>query len=289
MQYEGQICRGPMERGSYMLPVAVGCRYNRCRFCMLFKHLRYRELPLEDIDRELLRIRSLGASPKQIFLGDGSAFCMDTPHLMEVLTLIRRRFPDVERIHMDATVPGIAQKSDGELQTLYELGVRRLYLGIETGLGDVLAFMDKGHTLSAAYAQTRRLQSGGIEYGAHIMTGIAGAGRGLENARATAEFLSRTAPAAIINFSMFLHKSAPLYTSIADGTFSPAPELECLQEERLLLSLLETEGLQYDGFHDAIPLRVRGLLPRDKGKMLGILDAAIARQENCPPVYAWME
>ena len=47
MEYEGWICRGPMERGSYMLPVSVGCSYNRCRFCMLFKHLAYRELPLE--------------------------------------------------------------------------------------------------------------------------------------------------------------------------------------------------------------------------------------------------
>lgn len=47
MDYEGQICRAPMERSSFMLPVMVGCSYNKCRFCMLFKHLKYRELPLE--------------------------------------------------------------------------------------------------------------------------------------------------------------------------------------------------------------------------------------------------
>ena len=28
MEYEGQICRSPMERASYMLPVAVGCSHN---------------------------------------------------------------------------------------------------------------------------------------------------------------------------------------------------------------------------------------------------------------------
>ena len=50
MQYEGQICRPPMERSSYMLPVAVGCSYNACTFCGLFKHLRYRELPKEQIE-----------------------------------------------------------------------------------------------------------------------------------------------------------------------------------------------------------------------------------------------
>ena len=35
MQYEGQICRAPMERASFMLPVAVGCSYNACKFCTL--------------------------------------------------------------------------------------------------------------------------------------------------------------------------------------------------------------------------------------------------------------
>ncbi|MDY2886499.1 MAG: radical SAM protein, partial [Bariatricus sp.] len=29
MNYEGQICRAPMERASFMLPVMVGCSYNR--------------------------------------------------------------------------------------------------------------------------------------------------------------------------------------------------------------------------------------------------------------------
>ena len=28
MEYEGRICRAPMERASYMLPVMVGCSYN---------------------------------------------------------------------------------------------------------------------------------------------------------------------------------------------------------------------------------------------------------------------
>lgn len=131
MQYEGQICRGPMERGSFMLPVAVGCTYNRCRFCMLFKHLKYRELPMEEITNELLRIKALGASPKQIFLGDGSAFCMDTEHLMEVLELVRTHFPSVERFHMDATVPAIALRVRGQLPRDRQKMLDRLDAAIE--------------------------------------------------------------------------------------------------------------------------------------------------------------
>ena len=52
MNYEGQICRGPMERSSFMLPVEVGCAYNGCKFCTLFKHLKYRELPMEQKQKQ---------------------------------------------------------------------------------------------------------------------------------------------------------------------------------------------------------------------------------------------
>ena len=78
MNYEGQICRGPMERSSYMLPVAVGCSYNRCKFCTLFRHLKYRELPMEQIEAELARVRNLGGNPMRVFLGDGNAFGLGT-------------------------------------------------------------------------------------------------------------------------------------------------------------------------------------------------------------------
>ena len=54
MNYEGQICRAPMERSSYMLPIMVGCSYNSCRFCNLFRHLKFRALPMEEIEAEYL-------------------------------------------------------------------------------------------------------------------------------------------------------------------------------------------------------------------------------------------
>ena len=47
-----------MERGSYMLPVAVGCSCNACKFCTLFKHLQYRELPIAQIEEELQRVKA---------------------------------------------------------------------------------------------------------------------------------------------------------------------------------------------------------------------------------------
>lgn len=286
MEYEGQICRPPMERSSYMLPVAVGCSYNRCTFCTLFKHLRYRPLPIEQVEQELKRVSAAGGNPVQIFLGDGNAFGMEIDHLLHILELIHRYFPGCQMVNMDATVTNISQKSDEELRLLYDQGVRRLYLGIESGLDDVLSFTKKDHNLQQAYCQIERMKNAGMIFNAHIMTGIAGAGRGTENAQQTALFFNRTQPERIINFSLFLNRRAPLFRDYQAGRFTPASELENLMEDRLLVSLLQVPGLHYDGMHDMLKVRVRGTLPQDREKMLKKFDEAISHWQTQPPVYA---
>jgi len=289
MQYEGQICRPPMERASYMLPVAVGCSYNACTFCTLFKHLRYRELPKEQIEAEMQRVCAVGGDPRTIFLGDGNAFGLDTEHLLWILERIHHYFPGCENVNMDATVTNLSQKSDEELRRLYDAGVRNLYLGIESGLDDVLAFMKKDHNLQQAYEQIARMQKAGLIFNAHMMTGLAGKGRGIENAEATAEFFNRTRPSRIINFSILHHKRAPLYRDIEAGRYTPADEQENLREERRLLELLEVPELKYDGFHDAVlQLRFRGALPKDREKLLAQVDRALAEWEakpSCLKIY----
>jgi len=282
MQYEGQICRPPMERASYMLPVAVGCSYNACTFCTLFKHLSYRQLPNEQIEQELIRVHDAGGDPKTVFLGDGNAFGLDTEHLLWILSRIKHYFPGCEAVNMDATVTNISQKSDEELKQLYDAGVRNLYLGIESGLDDVLAFMKKDHDLEQAYTQIARIQSVGMIFNAHMMTGIAGKGRGLENAQATAEFFNRTKPHKVINFSVFHHRRAPLFRDIEAGRYEAADEQENLREERRFMELIEVPEMVYDAFHDVLELRFRGTFPKDREKMLAQVDKAIAYWEQQP-------
>lgn len=276
MEYEGQICRPPMEKASFMLAISVGCAYNRCKFCNLFKHLKHRELPMEQIEAELIRVKAVNGNPKQVFLGDGNAFGRQTAELLEILKMIHSYFPACQSVNTDATVTDISKKTDEELISLKEEGLCNLYLGIESGLDDVLVFMNKDHDLSQVYREIERIKSAGLVFNAHIMTGIAGAGRGIENAERTAEFFNRTKPERITNFSLFLDQRTPLYREIQKGTFLPADELENLEEERRLLELLQTDGLIYDGFHDYIEFRVKGVLPKDREKMLSKLDQAIA-------------
>ncbi len=288
MDYEGRICRGPMERGAFMLPVTVGCPYNRCKFCDLFTDLKYRKISLEDIENELKRVKALGGNPSSVYLGDGSAFQLKAAELIAVIELIKHYFPKVTAINSDATITSISQKSDTDLNLLNSMGYNKLYIGIENALEDVLDFMDKDHTVAEAYREIERIKKSGFTYAAHFMTGVAGAGRWEESAAAMAKFLADTLPENIVNFSMFL-SSDKLLKEMETGNFMPATELENLKEERRLVELLEISSntpVKWDSFHDWIHIRTRGSLPRDKDKILSVLDAAIAKFENLPPLYS---
>ena len=290
MEYEGRICRPPMERSSFMLPVMVGCSYNKCKFCNLFRDIKYRELALSEIEAELIRVKNLNGNLSKIFLGDGSAFDLKTEHLLKILNLIHEYFPDCNCINMDATITGILQKSDAELETLYAQDIRTLYIGIESGLDDVLLFMNKDHTMAEAERAISKIQKHGYSFGAHIMTGIAGKGRSIENAKATAEFLNKTKPVRVINFSMFLHKEGLLYKDIKSGKYAAASEMENLEEEKKLVELLGDDGspIFYDGFHDYLEFRVRVALPKDRAKMLKIIQDKIENYKPPKNDYAFV-
>ena len=288
MDYEGRICRSPMEKSSYMLPVTVGCPYNGCHFCNLFRDLHYRELPFSQIEEELKRVQNAGGMPKKIFLGDGCAFGLKTEQLLKILDLIHRYFPECDTINSDATITSIRMKTDEDLRALSDNGYKHLYIGIESGLPDVLSFMHKEHDVAEAEHEIARIKNAGMIYDAHIMSGVAGKARGIENAEALAAFLNRTKPEFVVNFSMFISSDTPLYQDIVKGRFHPATELENLKEDRRLVELLATDGMElfYDSSHDCVRKRFWGTLSKDREKMLNQLDKWIEELEKKESIYA---
>ncbi len=269
MEYEGRICRAPGERASYNLPVTVGCSYNHCKFCGLFKDLTYREIPLEKIEEELKRVKDLGGDPKVVYLGDGNAFHLKAEQLVTILNMVHSYFPGCQEIRMDSTVPDILAKTDEELKTLAELGVKRLYIGVETALPDVLKFMNKCHTLPMAYEAIERIHKAGIDYAAHVMSGVAGEGRGIENAEALAAFVNETKPVLVVNFDMF---PSHMEEDMAAGRFVPAELKESLAECRRFIELAAVEGVEYDSSFGFPPDRVWGTLPKDREKMIAAIE-----------------
>ena len=129
--------------------------------------------------------------------------------------------------------------------------------------------MNKGNTLAEAKEAVSRLKAAGMTYSAHMMSGIAGQGRGEENARALAAFYNETQPLNICNFDLGMHKSVELWDDYKNGTYKVSSAAERFAEEKLLIELIEPEKeMHYDAVFEAPPLRFIGTLPQDKEKLV---------------------
>lgn len=272
MLYEGRICRPSFEKGAFKLPIAVGCSYNACKFCCLFKYLNFREINDNIIFEEVDRVKNASGKPKVCFLGDGNAFHCKTERLVKIISYVKENIKSIEKFNMDATISDIKEKSDDELIIVSSLGVSVLYIGIETGLDEVLTFMNKEHrSMNEALVQISRLEKYGIRYSAHIMAGVSGKGNGIKNAIALAEFFNNTKPVSITNFTMFTSRKQKLYKDIVEGKFEVATEIESLCEIKELIDKINIDTY-IDSFHDYIPFRVKGHLPFDKEKLISQID-----------------
>lgn len=269
MDYEGKICRSPFERGAFKLPVMVGCTYNKCKFCTLFKDLKFRELPQAQIEDEIARVKAKGGNPKSVFLGDGNAFSLSGDNLIKICNLVKSNFSNCEEINMDATVSSILQKSDSELAGLYSAGVRELYIGIECALDNILKFMHKDHSVSQAKKAIEKLHKANISYDAHIMSGICGKGKGQENAVQLAKFINETRPVKICNFDFGMSKNSELWDDYISGTYDISPASERFFEQATLIEGLDDNlKVKYDAVFEHPPVRFRGNLPQDKQKLV---------------------
>ena len=275
MQYEGTTYRPPPEADSFLLQVTVGCAHNRCTFCDMYRDVSFRRVSMDQIEEDLQEARGIFPKAERIFLVNGDAFVLKAEILGNIAERIKVYFPECQTITMYASVQNIRTKSDQELNDLRRLGINDLYVGIESGWDEVLARINKGHTVAEAKHQLDRLNRAGINHIANLMLGVAGSGKGLENARKTADFLNQTGPSLIWVGTLGIFEGTELYAEMEQGLFVPATELEILEEEKELIKNIELENVPFYGVHPTNIVRTSGRLPQDKKKMIATIDHGI--------------
>ncbi len=132
MDYEGMIIRPPSEAYSLLIQVTTGCSHNKCTFCGAYQDKKFKIKSLDIIKKDLSEARSYGYVEK-VFLCDGDALIIPQSRLEEMLKLINAYLPTVKRIGTYANAKSILRKSVDELKVLKELGLKIIYLGVETG------------------------------------------------------------------------------------------------------------------------------------------------------------
>ncbi len=231
MHYTGTIWRPPYEASSLLLEVTAGCTHHRCKFCTLYADLpfQFRMSPMEDIEEDLKEAqityrRFMGRKVLRTFLTGANPFVLKYDRLMEIAGLVHKYFPGMETIGSFARVTDITLKSDEELAALHGAGYDGLTIGIETADDEALRFMDKGYLAADILEQCGRLDKAGIRYSFFYLTGISGAGRGEDGARATAAVCNKLHPLLVGANMLTIYPDSGLYQEIRRGNWKEESE-----------------------------------------------------------------
>ena len=138
IQYEGKLFRPPSEANSLILQATIGCSYNRCTFCAMYRDKRFRVRPLPELIAEIEWAQAHLGRVDKVFLADGDALMAKASFLGELLDALRAAFPELRRVSCYASPQSIQVRSVEEMRDLKERGLTLYYLGIESGHDEVL-------------------------------------------------------------------------------------------------------------------------------------------------------
>ena len=243
----------------------------------MYREVPFRASPLEEIEEDLRYIARYHALFDRVFLVNGDAFCLSAERLAEIAELVHHYLPHIKTIGGYASINNVLAKSEDELRMLSELGYADFNIGLESGLDDVLAFMNKGYTLDQAREALRRLNAAGMPFNVNIITAAAGKGRTAEHAAANASIVNEANPTLIFVSPLHVDPGTRLEQLVEDGEFEECSLGDYITEEIEFLKGLDVDDCVFFGQHISNPVRVSGLLPRDKDFLVGELELGMRR------------
>lgn len=286
MRYDSDILyRPPGEWKSYLLQCTIGCSYNKCTFCAMYKEKKFRIRPVEEILEDIDMARDYyGPGLKRVFLMDGDAVIMKTDDLIRVLRKLYDTFPALEKVTTYAGPRSTLAKSPEELKAIRDAGLNRAYLGVESGSDAVLRAVRKGVDAAGMLEAGRRITAAGFDLWAMVLIGLAGQGEASRaHALDTAALINAMRPRHFSALTYLPERGTVLGDAAARGEFRLLTARQALEETRLLLERLEVEPLHFTSDHASNYLPLKGGLPEDKARLLSLLDGALSGGQAVRP------
>ncbi|MCS6914092.1 MAG: radical SAM protein [Myxococcales bacterium] len=287
MRYEGRIFRPPSEADAYILQATVGCSWNHCTYCDMYRDKQFR---VRELDETLTDIRAArlayGAEVEKVFVADGDALVMDLAHWEAILRACREAFPRLRRVSAYATAMNLLGKSEQELSRLRELGLSLLYIGPESGDDVTLKRIAKGATYDDHVEAARRAHAAGIQLSAIFLLGIAGTDRSQEHAEASARLASEMDPEFLSLLTLTVIPDTPIARLADRGKFVLPSVHRMLEELRTFVSLANPTDALFRTNHASNYLPLGGHLPRDRERILAVIDRALAGGIRLRPEWA---
>jgi radical SAM superfamily enzyme YgiQ (UPF0313 family) len=275
IEYDEPLYRPPSEARSLILQATVGCSFNRCRFCYMYKAKRFSVKPWETLRGEIDWAAARWPETRRIFLADGDAFVLSAAKLERILEHCRRSFPRLQRVAAYATPQNLLAKDAGEMARLRELGLTVLYYGVESGDPAVLAAVDKGATPQDMARGCARAREAGIKLSVTVILGLAGTEGGMRHARSTAQLLNEIQPRYLSTLSLMLGPYGEEFRKAMGGRFTFNGARDDIIELRELVALLETDRCIFRSNHASNYLPLKATLLGGKEHLLESIERAL--------------
>ena len=275
MRYEGKLYRPPSEADALIVQATIGCSWNHCTYCDMYREKDFRLRDLGDVIEDLERAgASFGQEVEKLFVADGDALVMPTERWLAILDRARELFPNLRRASSYAMARNVLEKTDAELRALREAGLARLYIGPESGDDVTLKRIAKGDDAAAHVEAARRARAAGMELSVIALLGIAG-DRSEEHARATADLVTAMDPEFFAALTVTVVPGTPLATLARRGRFEVPPVPALLRELRAMVAHARPTDATFRTNHASNYLPIGGRLPRDRERILAVIDAAL--------------
>ncbi len=283
MHYEGNIIRPPSEANSILLQVTVGCSHNKCTFCGTYKGERFKIKPDEVIFQDIEFAAQYCQRQRRLFLCDGDALIIPQKRLVHMLATIARKLPWVTRVGTYGNAKSIAMKSLEQLEELRQHGLGIIYMGLESGDDDTLKRIHKGTTSEKSIAMGKKVRAAGIKLSVTVLLGIAGKERSQIHAEKTGQVLSSMNPNYVGALSLMLIPGTSLCRDYESGRFQLLEPMEMLQELRTMFEHTQLTQGMFHANHASNYLPIKARLPKDKEKILHLIDDALAGRVSLKP------
>lgn len=280
LNYIEPVFRPPSEWKSLILQVTNGCSWNKCSFCDMYKdeQKRFQPKAIEEIEQELKFLSQNHFPVSRVFLADGDATSLSMRRLKEILQLINKYYPNLQRVSSYCLPRNLLNKSVADLQELQELGLKILYVGCESGDNEVLSLIEKGETFDSSLQALQKIKAAGIKSSVMILNGLGGVKYSRQHALASAELMNQAQPEYLSTLVPEFPLGSKRFEKSFKGEWQELSRLELFQEMKLLMENLHLNKTIFRSDHASNHLVLKGVLGRDKARISAEIDLAIEQE-----------
>ncbi len=283
--YDPPLYRPPSEAKSLIFQVTLGCSFNECSFCDMYRSKEYSERPWDQVRAEIDMMAVHMPHTKRVFLADGDALNLDAGYMAKVVGYIRQRFSSIERVSCYAMPMNILKKTPDELAAMRRAGLDMLYLGIESGSDVVLKKVTKGAVGGTIIRAVNKAKAAGYTMSCMVILGLGGKKYSREHVEGTARVISACSPDYVGALTLYLENGIKdEFIQKYGGEFARINDDEALGELYDLIERIDvTDDVVFRANHGSNAYTIKGTLPHDRQDMLGQLDWLRAHPETARP------